>query len=367
VNVLVVASRYPWPPYSGDRLRTTMWLDALRDVADVTLVIPRGAVTPDVSVVHPRRAFPNAFTVVRRKLPLHTLMAATHDWKGAVRNAAAGVTFDVAIVVLSRLDPWVGRLPARYTILDAIDSLAHSMQERARESSSFIARSFWAREARAMEALERDAGTRYDKVLVVNADETSWFGPRATGAPIGVRILPLSQDQARRYDFAYWGRLAYFANRNAATHLANDVWPRIRAALPAASLVIAGADAPREIRQLDGRNGITVLSPVSDIARLARDARVALFPIRFGTGQLTKVLEAAEAGCAIVASSRAMRGLDPLRPHVAVADDDAAFASAAIEISRTTNGCELRDAVTRHFARDAMQKQLASIVTGALR
>jgi hypothetical protein len=29
VRVLVVASRFPWPPITGDRLRTTLWLEAL--------------------------------------------------------------------------------------------------------------------------------------------------------------------------------------------------------------------------------------------------------------------------------------------------------------------------------------------------
>ena len=286
-------------------------------------------------------------------------MAATHDWRGAIRG-----TFDAAVVVLSRLDPWVGVLPAPFTILDAIDSLAHSMQEREREASSWIARRFWRHEAQAMERLERDAGTRYDRVLVVNADEREWFGERARAVPIGVPIRPHDPGRPRRYDFAFWGRLAYFANRDAAAHLANDIWPRIRAALPSASLVIAGADAPHEIRRLDGRNGITVLSPATDIAQLARDVRVALFPIHFGTGQLTKVLEAAEGGCAILASSRAMRGLDPLRPHVVVSDDD--FASAAIDLARSDRapalGSAARESVEGHFSREAMKQQLVAIV-----
>lgn len=370
VRVLIVSSRDPWPPYSGDRLRTTMWLDALQGVADVTLVTVRGgegsrprSAAPHLSVAYARRTVPNVFSVLRRGLPLHTLMAATHDWRGAIEGS-----FDAAVVVLSRLDPWVRDLPARFTVLDAIDSLAHSMQERAREASSPFARRFWQHEAKAMEALERDAGARYDRVLVVNGDEASWFGPRAMAVPIGVPIRPVG-GAPRRYDFAFWGRLAYFANRDAAMHLANDVWPRIRAALPNASLVIAGADAPREIRRLHGRDGITVLSPVSDVSQLAREVRVALFPIHFGTGQLTKVLEAAEAACAIVASPRAMRGLDPLRPHVVVAETGDAFAAAAVETAQSPRAesiaAAVRGAVERHYSRDAMKKNLAAIVAGS--
>jgi glycosyltransferase involved in cell wall biosynthesis len=370
VRVLIVSSRYPWPPYSGDRLRTAMWVEALEGVAEVTLVVPKGAGdpaerdgAPQRTIVHPRMAVPNVFAALRRGLPLHTLMAATHDWRGAIAGAGE---FDAAVVVLSRLDPWVGALPARWTILDAIDSLAHSMEERAREASPLV-RPFWQREARAMAALERDAARRYDRVLVVNGDETPWFDGRAIASPIGVTIRPADPDRPRRYDFGFWGRIAYFANREAALHLANDVWPRIRAALPSASLVIAGADAPREIRQWNGRSGITVLSPTPDITELARDVRIGLFPIHFGTGQLTKILEAAEAGCAIVASPRAMRGLAPLEPHAIVCDDAAGFASAALDLHgdgprARELGRGVRAAVESNFSRTEMKKKLIAIV-----
>ncbi|MGZ4778915.1 MAG: glycosyltransferase [Thermoanaerobaculia bacterium] len=372
MRVLIASSRHPWPPYSGDRLRTTMWLDALAGVADVTLLIPEGSVlNRRVTIVHPKQSVwrypPAGWAALRRGLPLHTVMAAGFDWRGALRDVARSGSFDAAVVVLSRLDPWVGELPAAWTVLDAIDSLAHSMQERARESSSFVVRSFWRSEAKRMAKLESDAATRYDRVLVVNSDERQWFGERAIAVPIGVEVRPADLGRARRYDFGFWGRLAYFANREAAMHLANDIWPRIRSALPSASLVIAGADAPQEVRRLNGRNGITVESPATDIAQLARDIRVGIFPIRFGTGQLTKILEAAEAGCAIVASPRAMRGLDPLREHVVVAEEAEEIASVAVSGSRDSErarklGAGARAAVEQNFSRAEMKKRLAATV-----
>jgi glycosyltransferase involved in cell wall biosynthesis len=352
-----------------------MWVDALEGVADVTLIVPGISVwggrsrrpapagLPALDVALARPAIPNLISALRRGLPLHTLMAATRDWRGAIARAGS---FDAAVVVLSRLDPWVGKLPAPWTVLDAIDSLAHSMEERSREASALV-RPFWQREARAMAVLERDAARRYDRVLVVNGDESPWFEGRAIASPIGVTIRPADLDRPRRYDFGFWGRLAYFANREAALHLANDVWPRIRAVLPSASLVIAGADAPREIRHLNGRNGITVLSPTPDITELARDIRIGLFPIHFGTGQLTKILEAAEAGCAIVASARAMRGLAPLQPHAMVRDGAGEIASAAVELhadpSRAgTLAHGVREAVENNFSRVEMKKKLVAIV-----
>ena len=38
MRVVVASSRFPWPPYTGDRLRTTVWLEALSRDHEVTLV-----------------------------------------------------------------------------------------------------------------------------------------------------------------------------------------------------------------------------------------------------------------------------------------------------------------------------------------
>jgi len=375
VNVLIVASRYPWPPFSGDRLRTTIWIDALAEKAEVTVIVPPGEVEsarPHGVFVHARRApwklGPSIVKAVKRKIPLHMLMAATCDWARAVRHAERERgPFDAAVVILSRLDPWLPRITAGVVVLDAIDSLAHSMEERARAATSVATRAFWRREAEKMSAFEREVGARYDRVLVVNSGESSSFGRSVDVVPIGVPIRPTDFDSARSYDFAFWGRLAYFANRDAAMHLMTEIWPRIRARIPSAKLVIAGADAPRALRTFDGRDGITVESPAADIARLARQTRVALFPMRFGTGQLTKVLEAAEGGCAIVASTLAMRGLDPLRAGAIVQDDDALFADAAVDLCRDRDravrlGKRARAEVENHFSRTQMMKRLVTML-----
>src|SRR4030042_3202609 len=43
-RVLVVSSRFPWPPVTGDRGRVVAWLEALAPHANVTLVAPEGRV-----------------------------------------------------------------------------------------------------------------------------------------------------------------------------------------------------------------------------------------------------------------------------------------------------------------------------------
>lgn len=352
-------------------MRAGIWLSALQREADVTLVAPEGVVPPTASRIRfcpARRSIAAGISGALRVLggaPLQTLLAAPYDWAGAIaraRDEAGG--FDAAIVLLSRLDPCVrAHLREPFRVFDAIDSLRRSMDERARESA-LPARWLWRMEARRVARAEADAVRAYDRTVVVGADDAAELG--AIAVSNGVAIAPLAP-APRPYDFAFWGRLAYFANADAATWLLDEIWPAIRAVRPNATLLIGGADAPQRIRAAHGRDGITVQSPVPDVARLARSVKVALFPVRFGTGQSNKVLEAAEGGCAIVATTKAMRGLDALARIARTADDAAGVARAAVtavsdDVVRAAAGAALRGAVERHYGRDETLDRLAAIV-----
>jgi glycosyltransferase involved in cell wall biosynthesis len=344
-------------------VRAAVWLAALENEATVALVSPAGVVPPNA----PRfrfypaaRSLAHGFAAAFRLFagaPFHSLLAAPYDWPSAIEEAKSALgTIDATVVLLSRLDPWVrGSLPGGLHVLDAIDSLRRSMEERSRESAS-PARWFWRAEAKRVGRAEAVAARFYDRVVVVSEEDCAELD--AIAISIGVEIRPLDE-KARAFDFAFWGRLAYFANADAATWLIRDIWPRIRERRPAATLLIGGADAPAAIRAAHGRDGIVVQSPVADIAALTRNVRVALFPVRFGTGQSNKVLEAAEGGCAIVATKHAMRGLDELTPYASIADDASAFARAALDAAR---GAGLRTVVEAHYSRTATLKRLVEVV-----
>jgi len=371
MKLLLLTSRFPWPAYTGDRLRAVIWLSALANDANVTLVAPPGRVPDDAPRFrfHPAapsaaKAFAGALRVLAGA-PAQTLLAAPYDWADAIRRARddAG-DFDASVVLLSRLDPCVrGALPGGFRVLDAIDSLRRSSDERSSEGSP-LTRWLWRAESRRVARAEAEAARAYDRVVVVSAADCAELG--AVAISNGVAIAPLG-DAPRPFDFGFWGRLRYFANADAAAWLLDELWPAIRARRPGATLVIGGAGAPRAIRAADGRDGISVQSPVPDVAALARQVRVALFPLRYGTGQSNKVLEAAEGGCAIVATSKAMRGLDPLMRFASIEDDAeelvrAAVAAISDEGRRMATAAELRRVVEQRYARQETLDRLAAIV-----
>ena len=369
---LIVAARPPWPPYTGDRLRTAVWLEALAPHADVTLVAP-GAAAPPAAPPHRRvvlgqawRALPwRAWLAVRRGWPLTSLLAGGLAWRQAFARAAVGGPFQVSVVVLARTHPWVAPyLGGPRRVLDAIDSLAANLRERARAARG-ARRAFWRGEAVRTARLEADVLRCYQRVVVVAEEEGEHFPGVVEAVSHGVEIHPPGVGP-RPVEFAFWGRLAYFANRDAALLLLRELWPAIRARLPAARLVVAGADCPDAIRRFDGRDGVSVVSPLRDRPGWLRGVQTALFPMRFGSGQPNKVLEAAEASCAIVSTPVGARGVGPLSDAVVVTPlvrelVDAAVALAVNPAWRAKLGEQGRRLVAAHFDRRLAQRRFAEI------
>jgi hypothetical protein len=359
-KILLIAPRAAWPPYSGDRLRAQMWVEALRDEATLVLVTPAGGEAPSgIGVIEAKRSRGAAMRAVPGALlrgrPLHTLLTAPWDWRGALADARARHgEFDVAIVLLTRTDPAVfDHLPARRRILDAIDSAARGMRERGVAATSAVARLFWRREAAQTAALERSAASRYEAVVTVSPLESAAFGERGITIPMGVDVFPLAAT-GRRYDFGFWGRFPYFANEEAVRAVLEVIWPQIRRLRPASTLFLGGADAPRWLRAYDGRDGISLVSPVADRQSALRQVQVALFPILRGTGQSLKTLESAEAACAIIGTGMAFRGVEELAAAAVIEDEVQRFAGRAVSLiegGAVEMGRELRALVVSHHDR----------------
>jgi glycosyltransferase involved in cell wall biosynthesis len=108
--------------------------------------------------------------------------------------------------------------------------------------------------------------------------------------------------------------------------------PLIRAIDPSIRLLIAGSNAPQEIRELAGV-GIEVLGLVEDLRDLFDRARVFVCPLRYGAGAKGKVMSALSYGLPIVSTTIGIEGAGLVEgEHVLVADTPAAFAATCLQL-----------------------------------
>jgi polysaccharide biosynthesis protein PslH len=128
------------------------------------------------------------------------------------------------------------------------------------------------------------------------------------------------------------GNYIHPPNVDAALRLAGDIFPRLSAQHPRAKLLLVGPNPPEALRRLAGGQ-VQVTGFVPDITPYLENAAAVAVPIRLGGGMRLKVLEALGYGKAVAASPRAVEGLAVNhREHLLLADSDADFAAALLEL-----------------------------------
>jgi polysaccharide biosynthesis protein PslH len=323
VRILFVVGRAPYPPLRGDQVRAWHQLRVLsRTHAVSVLVLERedpaaAAALAELGVRvawSPSSAAARALRVVRHAASPLPLQAALYDLE-AHRRALARMLpggFDVVHVQLVRLAPVLPALGRVPYVVDLVDALSQNIARRA-ERDRGPTRALWRREARRLRACEARVIARAGHAVVVSdADrEALGGGPRLSTVPNGVDGARFAFDGGARAnaDVVFTGNLGYFANADAAAWFAREAFPRVRARQPAARFLIAGARPSRAVRVLGRLPGVTVLGPVEDMAAVLRAARVAVAPLRSGSGQQSKVLEAMACGTPVVASPLALAGI----------------------------------------------------------
>lgn len=182
--------------------------------------------------------------------------------------------------------------------------------------------------------LERRALQAYDLVCCVSALDASQLPGHTAVVDNGVdleafRVTPLPA--APRVVFT--GTLSYRPNIDGLTWFVQEVWPRVRARSPEAELLLVGRLPSAEVLALDGHAGVTVHADVPDVRPYLSQARVAVVPLRMGSGTRLKALEAMAAGRPVVGTSIGLEGLRVLdSAEVLVADDPNTLADQVLTL-----------------------------------
>lgn len=136
-------------------------------------------------------------------------------------------------------------------------------------------------------------------------------GKKPVVAPNGVAAAEwpdLASEIDRSTSLATFGSWWYEPNREGLAWFLSEVWPHVRAAVPDASLYVAGGGDSEGL--IDGAAGVTALGRVPDLARLLAGVRVVVVPVLAGPGTPLKFGEALASGAAVVATPHAAASYD---------------------------------------------------------
>ncbi len=344
-RLLAVCTLPPWPVRDGYSLRVANLLRRLAWRWDVTLLAP-GDPPPGVAR-HVRLALEGP--------------GLSYPWRFDNRPLAAALAAllpdarpDRALVWPGAEDAWLHAAFPVPAVFDMIDCNAREFWTEARAARSASWGVSWGapwgrdRLRPAWEAVLAALGARravrgFAAVACAGGADAAWAA-RLGGRPVhtvpnGVALPDAAGAPDTRPTVIFAGTLDYAPNVDAVAWAADDIWPRIRDALPDARWVIAGRRPTAAVRALDGRDGVEVRGDVPDMMGELHAAWVALAPMRTGVGIKNKVLEAWACARPVVMTRRATNGLVLPPGHAGLVQDGAAgFAEAAAGLLRDGAG-----------------------------
>ena len=344
----------PWVPDrngGGGQIRQAYLLGALARAADISLFSNqplrdssvRDAVSSFELIKSPIRDWGRRPKWVRRIRDLSVVLygreprevSSFHNLRKALAPVVRRSDADAVIVEYAGLAPLINhrRDCGRPWILTLHN--VGSVMERQEAALYSRGRHPWLhmRDGIIWESWEKDIPSHYERLVTVCSEDASHFRDRERRPP---EVIPNGVD-TDRFEFTeipkepklvFTGALNTGPNYDGVLWFCREILPLVRAKCGAVTLDVVGSSAPPEIVDLAQLDGVSVHVDVADVVPYLRRARIAVVPLRIGTGTRLKALEAMSSGRPVVGTSVGLGGLEiGAGVHAEVVDDPESFAS----------------------------------------
>jgi glycosyltransferase involved in cell wall biosynthesis len=377
MRVLHLTTEFPWPATSGGPVRTVSQLRILASLPEVERVTTLSVRERDVPEADRRAleaAIPKLVVVPPVFHPVHLFDFKSYVPRVALLRALRGVPYlagkwdsrelrralrrelqggvDVAYLDhlgMARYLPDVKRTRAR-TVLDQHNVESDFFGQFAARKTG-VKKLVAEAEHRVSVRFEQRALRSVDAVVAISDEDAKHFGDlagvRAHVVPVVMEFERKKRASPGRPHFCYVGNLRWQPNVAGLDWFCREVWPKVRARVPDATLEIAGVGLTRDA---SGRlpvpdawkvPGVETIGFVADLEPLYARSIAMLAPILGGSGVRMKLLEGFRAGMPVATTPDGAFGL-PLEDgrEALVAKDPDALAE---RIERIAKDEALRD------------------------
>ncbi|MCA1032038.1 glycosyltransferase family 4 protein [Bacillus timonensis] len=329
MKVMYVTARPPYPPHKGDQLiayeqlkqlqelkhkiyvvtfvdemtESSYIYDHIKDYCEALITIP----------INKRDKMIGACKTVFNGKPLQINMFKNSQTQKIITQLYRNISPDIIHVQTTRMTDYFLHLHAP-KVVDMIDALSLNMKRRAERENIVKAIAFRI-EGILMKLYEKRVLKAYNKTLLVSAKDKEYLQDKdvvvnPNGTYITREHLKNYQGIEKEKIILFHGNMQYFPNVEAMMYFTKEIWPSIHKLYSDYRLFIVGKDPEAKIKELNGNQNIVVTGFVDDICPYLLRATLGVYPLRSGTGMQNKILEAQACGLPIVASARALQGIE---------------------------------------------------------
>ncbi len=370
-RILFLTCHLPYPLYSGGRLREYELLKRLSATYDVWLCVVSKTFDEDVANAAALERWCAQVTIFpAEEAPAADVTEAPPPYQ-VTRHASAAMTAHLADLEES-IAPDVVHVEGFY-LMQHLPSSLRTPVLLVEQNVEYL---LWRQKAETAPARDRERALR-EYLLTLEAETEAWRAASmcatvtaedraamlSAEAGLQVRVVPDGADHLasaaagsstppQSRTIAFIANFAYEPNVDAALYLLERIFPRIRARVSGAQLLLVGNEPPWEVRELaDATPGVTVTGRVRDVEPYVAAATVIVCPLRIGGGVKVKVLEALSQGKAIVTTSVGAQGLGPhARRAMEIHDRPLAFVDAVVWLLRRPRRRAALENAARRFA-----------------
>jgi len=359
-ELLFLTQRIPYPPIKGEKIRPLQILRFLRQRYTVHLgclvdeevdwqyvpELEKLCGETHFAPLDPRVAKLACLRGLLTGDPLSVIYFYNRGLDRWVRDLLARRRPEAAFVCSSAMAQYLLGRPhrPRRIVMDFADVDADKWRQYAERHSGPMG---WVyrRESRKLLAFDREVGQSFDASTFVSPAEAALFrqlapelAAKAHYVNSGVDSAYFSPDIHHDNPYAsggpvavFTGTMNYWPNVDAVAWFAREILPLARERIANLRFAVVGSNPDPKVQELARIPGVIVTGRVPDVRPYVAHAAVAVVPLRVAGGVQNKVLEAMAMAKIVVASPRALAGLEAeAARHVKVAEAADAFATAVV-------------------------------------
>lgn len=358
MNVLIITTRIPYPPYRGDKLKIfniAKQLAKRNSVTIITFLRTRNQIKEieelkkyDFKVIYVKISIlESCINIIRAffsSIPFQVAWYGSGEMHKKIKELIAEENFDVAYFHLIRSAQYIvnNNDNSVLQVVDFTDAVSLYLDRFTKVEKNPVKKFLLGVEKKRVEKYEKIAEkfhivficSEVDREYLINKDVKANIKILRNGVDIDYFISDQIEYEKNRIIFT--GNMPYYANYDAAIYFAKEIFPQVLKRVPEAKFYIVGQKPPLRVRALANKS-IVVTGYIKDIKKEYLRSAVNVAPMRFGAGTLNKIIESIVLGIPVVATPIAAEGLpDEIKKYVCVVNDSNDFADHVVQFLNNT-------------------------------